>query len=75
MAFIERRLADDPTNWWAPNHAAVVALLRSCRMRIVERPGRETYLCVPDQGLPPAEEWDWSDYHAVTGLLRDGRAP
>ena len=28
MAFIEHRLANDPTNWWAPNHAAVEAMLR-----------------------------------------------
>lgn len=52
MAFIEHRLADDPTNWWAPNHAAVEAMLRSCGMRVVERPGHEIYLCRPDVGLP-----------------------
>src|SRR4051794_3755702 len=30
MAFIEHELAGDPTNWWAPNAAAVEAMLRSC---------------------------------------------
>lgn len=29
VAFIEHRLAGDPTNWWAPNHSAVQAMLRS----------------------------------------------
>jgi tRNA (mo5U34)-methyltransferase len=29
MAFVERRLADDPTNWWAPNAACAEAMLRS----------------------------------------------
>ena len=47
MAFIERRLANDPTNWWAPNHAAVEAMCRSAGLEVVERPGHEIYLCRP----------------------------
>jgi tRNA (mo5U34)-methyltransferase len=53
MAFIERALADDPTNWWAPNHACVEAMLRSAGFRVSARPGHEIYLCEPD----PAE-WE-----------------
>lgn len=45
MAFIEGRFADDPTNWWVPNHAAVEALLRDCGFRVEARPGHEIYLC------------------------------
>jgi tRNA (mo5U34)-methyltransferase len=45
MAFIEHQLAGDPTNWWAPNGAAVEAMLRSCGLRIVDRPGHEMWLC------------------------------
>jgi len=48
MAFIEHRLAGDPTNWWAANHAAVEAMLRSSGLRVLERPGHEMYLCAPD---------------------------
>ncbi|HSU20669.1 MAG TPA: TIGR04290 family methyltransferase [Variovorax sp.] len=48
MAFIEHRLAGDPTNWWAANHAAVEAMLRSSGLRVLERPGHELYLCAPD---------------------------
>lgn len=48
MAFIEHEFAGDPTNWWAPNHAAVEAMLRSSGMRVVGRPGHEIYLCEPD---------------------------
>jgi hypothetical protein len=33
MAFIEHRLADDPTNWWAPTPAAVEAMVRSTGLR------------------------------------------
>jgi len=48
MAFIEHRVAGDPTNWWAPNHAAVCAMLRSAGLRVVRRPAHEVYLCEPD---------------------------
>jgi tRNA (mo5U34)-methyltransferase len=48
VAFVEHRLEGDPTNWWAPNHAAVLALLRSAGMRVLSCPLEETYLCEPD---------------------------
>lgn len=68
MAFIEHRLAGDRTNWWAPNHAAVEAMLRSTGMKIVGHPLDETYLCEPD---PSAREsfwrWDADEYRAAIG--------
>ncbi|MHB9027853.1 MAG: TIGR04290 family methyltransferase [Candidatus Latescibacterota bacterium] len=48
MAFIEKRLAGDPTNWWAPNHAAVEAVLRSAGFNVLERIAHEMYLCRPE---------------------------
>lgn len=45
MAFIERALAGDPTNWWAPDHACVEAMLRAAGFRVTGRPGHEIYLC------------------------------
>jgi tRNA (mo5U34)-methyltransferase len=51
MAFVERRLAGDPTNWWAPTHACVEAMARSAGLEVVERPGHEIYVCRPS-GLP-----------------------
>jgi tRNA (mo5U34)-methyltransferase len=47
MAFIERKLAGDMTNWWAPNHAAVLAMLRSTGLDVVSQPGHEIYVCEP----------------------------
>jgi tRNA (mo5U34)-methyltransferase len=47
MAFIEDRLAHDPTNWWVPNASCVEALLRSSGLEIVAHPGHEIYLCEP----------------------------
>ena len=69
MAFIEHRLADDPTNWWAPTHACVEAMLRSAGLRVLERPGHEIYVCEPDE---PREELAWieDELRAATGLAR-----
>jgi tRNA (mo5U34)-methyltransferase len=47
MAFIERRLADDDTNWWAPNAACVEAMARSAGLEVVEHPAHEIWLCRP----------------------------
>jgi tRNA (mo5U34)-methyltransferase len=47
MAFIEHRLAGDPTNWWAPNHTGVEAMLRSSGLHVIDRPGHEIYVCRP----------------------------
>jgi tRNA (mo5U34)-methyltransferase len=47
MAFIEHRVANDATNWWAPNHACVEALLRSAGFEVIARPEHEFYLCKP----------------------------
>src|SRR5215207_5077262 len=48
MAFLEHHFAGDPTNWWAPNHAAVEAMLRSAGMKVTGKPGHEIYICKPD---------------------------
>jgi tRNA (mo5U34)-methyltransferase len=69
LAFIEHRLADDPTNWWAPNHAAVEAMLRSAGLQVLERPGHEIYICEPRE---PREETAWieAEMRAATGFHR-----
>lgn len=45
MYFVERRYADDPTNWWIPNRACVEAMLRSAGFTIEAHPEDEVYLC------------------------------
>ncbi|MFL5955008.1 MAG: TIGR04290 family methyltransferase [Gaiellaceae bacterium] len=47
MAFVERRLAGDETNWWAPNVACVEAMARSAGLRVEEHPAHEIWLCSP----------------------------
>jgi tRNA (mo5U34)-methyltransferase len=58
MAFLEHGFAGDPTNWWAPNHAAVEAMLRSCGMEVTHRPGHEIYLCRPTGTIEEDPELD-----------------
>lgn len=55
LAFIEGSLAGDYTNWWAPNHACVEAMVRSCGMLVVAQPGEELYLCRPDHSAQAQE--------------------
>lgn len=47
MAFIEGTFCLDPTNWWAPNHSGILAMLRSSGLRVVAEPDDEIYLCEP----------------------------
>jgi tRNA (mo5U34)-methyltransferase len=45
LHFIEKRYADDPTNWWVPNRACSEAMLRSAGFEIVSHPEDEVYVC------------------------------
>jgi len=68
MAFIEKRLAGDVTNWWAPNHAAIEAMMRSCGLKVTQRPAHETYLCEPDtSNTNHTHVWNKSEYLSATG--------
>lgn len=68
MAFIEHAFAGDPTNWWAPNHAGVEAMLRSAGLRVTGRPGHEMYLCAPDPEHPSSvRTWNAAELLSATG--------
>jgi tRNA (mo5U34)-methyltransferase len=69
MAFIEKKLAGDPTNWWAPNHAGVEAMLRSAGLRPLARPGHEIYLAEPADTAAGrcVRKWDEEEIFAATG--------
>lgn len=58
MAFIEHRLADDPTNWWAPSPAAVEAMVRSTGLQVASRPGYEVWVCRRVSGTAHTAELD-----------------
>ena len=45
LHFIEHQYARDWTNWWVPNAAASMAMLRSAGFEITAHPEEEVYLC------------------------------
>jgi tRNA (mo5U34)-methyltransferase len=61
MHFIERRYADDWTNWWAPNRAGSEAMLRAAGFTIERQPEEEVYLC----RVAPVPYADWGGAPAV----------
>jgi tRNA (mo5U34)-methyltransferase len=73
MAFLEHRLAGDETNWWAANHAAVEAMLRSSGLRVINRPGHEIYLCAPEPEAAARRAMYASQLAAVAGLADGSR--
>lgn len=72
MAFIEKRLRRDPTNWWAPNHACVEAMLRSSGFGVLGRIADETYLCEPRVGDPGEVAMVGEELRAATGTGEEG---
>ncbi len=67
MAFVENKLAGDPTNWWITNRACNEALLRSVGLEIVARPDEEIFCCRPLPGRPPAPYREWLPRLAAAG--------
>ncbi len=68
MAFIENKLAGDPTNWWAPNHSCILAMLRTCGLKVVANPAHEIYIAKKDAKLSPvSESWNSSEYLSAIG--------
>jgi tRNA (mo5U34)-methyltransferase len=68
MAFIEKNLAGDPTNWWAPNRSCIEAMLRTCGLKVTARPGHEMYIAEPDASLTGvAKTWNHSEYLSAVG--------
>jgi tRNA (mo5U34)-methyltransferase len=45
MYFVEKRFANDPTNWWIPNRACFEAMLRSTGFEILDHPEDEVFIC------------------------------
>lgn len=68
MAFIEKQLAGDDTNWWAPTGSCVEAMVRSTGSRVVDRPGHEIFICEPAPAQPGALR---REMRAATGRGRD----
>ena len=78
MAFIEKELAGDWTNWWAPNHAAIIAMLRTSGLDVVAKAAHEIYVCRPaGKDTASARTFAVEELRAATGRDLDptgGRA-
>jgi tRNA (mo5U34)-methyltransferase len=75
IAFIEHAFAGDPTNWWAPNHAAVEATLRSSGMRVLGRAAHEIYLCEPERDRDIWPRTPRGDEELASASGESGRYP
>lgn len=75
MAFIEHNFAGDPTNWWAPNHACVEAMLRAGGLKVTEALPHELYLCAPDPEHPSSvTTWNTEELLSAIGAKRRGES-
>jgi tRNA (mo5U34)-methyltransferase len=54
LHFVENRYANDPTNWWVPNRACAMAMLRSAGFEVTATPEPEVFVCkrrsLPEEG-------------------------
>ena len=70
MSFIEHRFSGDPTNWWFPNHAGVLSMLRTSGFKVIDQPLDETYICQKDHENPAViNTWNRSEY--LSAIQRD----
>ncbi len=65
-AFVEHKLAGDPTNWWAADAACVEAMARSAGLRIVAHPAHEFWICERDAAGDHARELRIAELGAAT---------
>ena len=70
MFFIEHEYAHDPTNWWTPNRAGSMAMLRSAGFEILQNPEPEVFLC--RRGGRP-QPWTGAVYPAEGPNAEGGR--
>jgi tRNA (mo5U34)-methyltransferase len=70
VAFVEHKLAGDPTNWWAADTACVEAMARSAGLQVRERPGHEIWICERDEANDHARDLRRMELLAAT---RSGR--
>ena len=58
MYFVEKRYANDPTNWWIPNRACFEAMLRSAGFEVLDHPEDEVFIC---RRTTLSDPWDYTN--------------
>ena len=66
LAFIETTFSGDPTNWWVPNRAGVLAMLAAAGFQVDAEPGEEMFVCHHDAAAPRGW-WDAREFCAARG--------
>ena len=68
IAFIEKSLAGDLTNWGIPNHQCILSLLKNCGFSLYKIPEDETYIVFKDHTIiPDFDSWNYSEFLSATG--------
>ncbi len=70
MAFIEKKIDGDPTNWWVPNSSCIKAMLRASGFRVINEPSHEVFVCEVDNNEVRSGDLRELEYRAATGLKR-----
>lgn len=70
IAFIENSIDGDPTNWWIPDHGAIMAMLRSSGFKVTSFPTHEVYICDKFDNTMDSEDVRELEYRAATGLTQ-----
>lgn len=69
MAFVEKKMAKDPTNWWVLNQSGALALLRSTGFEKIQKIGHEMFLCIPPKdGVESRRAWDAREFQSAFGI-------
>jgi tRNA (mo5U34)-methyltransferase len=58
LYFVEKRYANDPTNWWIPNLSCFEAMLRSAGFAILDHPESEVFVCRRASLIGPVDPKD-----------------
>lgn len=68
LAFIQNKLAGDPTNWWIANHQGILSILENCGFKVKSMPDEETYFAMRNSAVPDADSsWNASEYLSAIG--------
>lgn len=70
MAFIEKKIDSDPTNWWVPNSSCIKAMLRASGFRVVNEPSHEVFVCEVDKNEVLPDDLREGEYRAAIGWKR-----
>lgn len=67
MAFVEKNIEDDPTNWWVPSYGCAKSLLRASGFKVIGEPCHETFICEVSKKRVSSRDLREKEYRAAIG--------